>query len=166
MEPTLMKEAGQRFRILKIVWTAILMSLVLFLFICHFVRIPIELDQSADAAIEGLVYVFYALAVAQFFLAHFLRRALLSSKKPASATPSPEAQTVQTRQQILAKYSAAVIVSLAIAESIGILSLVLFFFTGNFQTLYILMVVSAVAIIYHRPKKEELAGLLPGVRLD
>jgi hypothetical protein len=166
MEQTFEQEVKQRFRLLQVIWIAILMTLIIYLFVCHIVGAAIELDESAEAAIDVLVLVFYILAAAQLFLAHFLRRALLRPGKPDPASPPREAQTGQVRRQILAKYSAAVIVSLAISESVAIFGLVLFFLTGNFQTLYILMVVSAVSMIVNRPKEEELSELLPGLRLD
>jgi len=163
METTIKEEAGKRFRTLQIIWVALLCSVLMCLLICHF--IPVEVDMVSGPAVETLVYIFYGLAVFQLFLAHFLRRALLSTgEKPSAAVH--EEQTDRSQKQRLAKYAAAVIVALALAESIGIFGLVLFVLTGKFQTLYILIVLSAAGIIYHRPKKEELEELLPGIRLD
>jgi hypothetical protein len=58
------------------------------------------------------------------------------------------------------KYGVAVIVSLAISENIGIFGLVLFVLSKDFQTLYILAIISAIAMLYHRPKMKELQKIV------
>ncbi|MBU2499127.1 MAG: hypothetical protein KKE57_09510 [Proteobacteria bacterium] len=50
-------------------------------------------------------------------------------------------------------------ISLALSESIGIYGLVLFFLGDSLRTLYTFIGISALAIIYHRPKREELETL-------
>ena len=61
--------------------------------------------------------------------------------------------------KLMARYTPAVVISLAISESIAIFGLVLFILGDDFQTLYIFLVVSAIAMIFHRPKNEELRQL-------
>lgn len=56
----------------------------------------------------------------------------------------------------IVKYGTAVIVSIAISESIGIVGFVLFLLSKDFPTLYILAGISAAAMLYHRPKMIEL----------
>ena len=59
----------------------------------------------------------------------------------------------------IAKYATAVIVSLALSESIGIYGFVLFLLGGGFKTLYIFIAVSALAMVFYRPKREEMEKL-------
>jgi hypothetical protein len=70
-----------------------------------------------------------------------------------------EPSSYSSQPQALGKYTTAVMVSLALSESIGIYGLVLFFLGSTIQTLYLFMVISACAMIFFRPKKEELAEL-------
>jgi len=51
------------------------------------------------------------------------------------------------------------IVSLALSESIGIYGLVLFLLGDSFQTLYIFISISALAMFFYRPKREDLETL-------
>jgi hypothetical protein len=57
------------------------------------------------------------------------------------------------------KYTTFVIVSLALSESIGIYGFVLFLLGDSFQTLYTFIAVSALAMIFYRPKRKELEKL-------
>ncbi len=62
---------------------------------------------------------------------------------------------------LFTKYFTAVIISLALAESIGIYGLGLFFLGGGFETLYLFNVLSAIAMFFFRPKGEEFEKLVP-----
>ena len=59
----------------------------------------------------------------------------------------------------IAQYATAVIVSLALSESIGIYGFVLFLLGGGFKTLYTFIGISAVAMVFYRPKREEMEKL-------
>jgi hypothetical protein len=68
--------------------------------------------------------------------------------------PTPSAQSSS-----IGKYAVAMVVSLALSESIGVYGLVLFFLGESFRTLYIFIGISALAIFLYRPKREELESL-------
>jgi hypothetical protein len=59
----------------------------------------------------------------------------------------------------VAGYLTAVIVVLALAESVGIYGMVLFFIGKDAVSFYQLMILAAAAMIFFRPKKEELIEL-------
>jgi len=67
---------------------------------------------------------------------------------------------------LLAKYTTVHIVSLALSESIGIYGLVLFFLGDGFGTLSTFLGISALAIYFHRPKKEELEVMVVATKTD
>lgn len=54
----------------------------------------------------------------------------------------------------------ALMVSLALSESIAIYGLVLFFLGDDYQSLYLFVGISAIAMFFYRPKKEELEELI------
>ncbi len=59
----------------------------------------------------------------------------------------------------IARYATAMVVSLALSESIGIYGFVLFLLGDNFRTLHIFVGISALAKFFYRPKREELETL-------
>jgi hypothetical protein len=52
-----------------------------------------------------------------------------------------------------------VIVSLVLCDSIGIFGLVLFFLNDSFRTLHFFIGISALAMYFYRPKREEFETL-------
>ena len=89
-------------------------------------------------------------------LAFYLRKRMLraSTEVPAGNTPMSSDQP-----KALAKYTTAVIISLALSECIGVYGLLLFLLGDAYQTLYIFIGAAAAAMFYFRPKREELADL-------
>ena len=84
---------------------------------------------------------------------------MLSTRKSVSKSKPVEGMVRWNTPPFLAKYITTVIVSLALSESIGIYGFVLFLLGYNFQTLYTFMIVSALAMVFYRPKREELERL-------
>jgi hypothetical protein len=60
----------------------------------------------------------------------------------------------------MAVYTKATVITLALAESIGIFGLVLFFLGDSFQVLYLFIAVSAAVMFYYRPKRDELEAFI------
>jgi hypothetical protein len=108
------------FSILRIIWAAMLGTLIIYLFICY--QFGDQIRQPSGSTL----------------------------KSPSQSDISP----------ILGKYAVALIVSLALSESIAIYGLVLFFLGDNYQTLYFFVGISAIAMFFYRPKKEELEELI------
>jgi membrane protein implicated in regulation of membrane protease activity len=63
------------------------------------------------------------------------------------------------RHPAATRYQTATILSTAFLESIGIYGLILFLMSGEFITLYAFVIVSAIALLYFRPRFEELEKL-------
>jgi len=66
----------------------------------------------------------------------------------------------------LQKYSAATIVALAMSESIGVYGLILFFLGKNSTDLYLLILISAAAMVIYRPRKDEMLNLVQAGPMD
>ena len=69
-----------------------------------------------------------------------------------SSKPPP----LKDQPPVIGKYTSAMLLSLALSESIGIYGLVLFFLGDSFQTLYIFIGISALGMFNYRPKREEI----------
>jgi hypothetical protein len=100
--------------------------------------------------LEKIRYIFMLLAVGTLVLAYFLRKRMLSGR---SAESSPPAGTVPS---FFGKYTAAVIVSLAISEAIAIFGLILLFLGEGLPIVYAFMAVSALSMFFFRPDRDEL----------
>lgn len=146
--------------VLWIIWSAILISLCIYILICHLVEDQIRQNLNPSLPLDLLKNILFIVAVIELCISYFLRRYLLTS----GSGLSPPLNTPQssTQSPYLARYSVAMIIVLAISESIGIYGLVLFFLGASFQTLYTFIGISGIAMIYYRPKKEEIIALANG----
>jgi hypothetical protein len=109
--------------------------------------LPPLLDAGAFGVLRRVLYV---AAAAILFLVGRVRRlvrgdeGLPAGQERASATSS--------------RAAAAVIVSLAMCESVAIIGLVLYLLGRNTTDLFLLLGISAMAMVFHRPRAEEGAG--------
>jgi hypothetical protein len=92
--------------------------------------------------------VLYGIAVIELFIARFLRRHML--RREEGEVPVRIA---------LGKYATAVIVSLALSESVAIYGLVLFILGGDGRDLYFLIALAAGAMVYYRPRTDEVLAM-------
>ena len=156
----------QKFRTLWIIWGAILGSLLIYVLVCNVLGEVVRPGSASFSFLPTLRNIFYILAVLHLFLAFFLRKIMVSGEKAALSSGIPREKPGKKEQRVLAKYFSAVIITLALSESIAIFGLVLFMLGDSLQNFYFFTVVSALAILYHRPKAEEIEQLLPGKKLN
>lgn len=145
------QELEKGISILKVIWTALAVSLVMYV-----VVIPLFLrDSTIEFPMEAypdLRMFMYGLALATIVCSWFVRRLLLAAKLPAKPT--------QSRQHpVLQRYTTAMIVALAMSEAIGIYGLILYLLGKNQTDLYLLTALSAAAMTLYFPRKEEVSGL-------
>lgn len=137
---------------LKIIWFAMLGSLGLYLIIGLQVapNIQVSMDKGIFNVLKTVLYLFTLIIIV---ITRYIRRFILPGK-------TQQAQPIQNIQPLtLQKYTAVMIASWALLESIGIFGLVLFFLGKNPMDLYLLLVISAIAMLWYRPKKDELISL-------
>ena len=148
------------FTILRIIWLAMLGTLIVYLFICYQFGNQIQQPPDAQFPLATLRNIFFGLAAVTLVVAHFLRRFMLTGHSGSSATTSSSDPSPSDPFPVLAKYSTALIISLALCETIGIFGLVLFILGDSYQTLYIFIGISAIAMFFYRPKKDDLAEMI------
>jgi len=144
---------------LWIIWAAIMGSLLIYVFICHQFGDEIRGNMSQNFPIPLVRNILYGIAFITLFLTHFFKRFLLAGTSSGTLSKSLKSGPHSNQPPFLAKYTTALIVSLALSESIGIYGLVLFLLGDGFQTLYMFIGISALAIYVHRPKREEIETL-------
>ncbi len=140
-----------------IIWGAMLASLGIYLGVCEFLKKDWPLDIDPSLPIETIRYILAAVSGATLMGSYFFRRHLTQNPKPFNpSSRNPK----QGQHPALTRYTAAVVISLALAESVGIYGFVLFLLNKESMTLYQFMGVSAVAMIYFKPSKEELMAVV------
>lgn len=95
--------------------------------------------------------IVYGVALIAFGFAGAIRRTLLAARAGPPGQP-------HTRLAI-GRYLTAVIVSVAICETVAILGLVLHFIGVNDEVTYTVVIASAVAMFIYRPRRSELERL-------
>ena len=141
---------------LRVIWFSMLATLGIYL------GLGIYLNEVLKAPVEGLPMgilrnVLYVVSFAMFVAAKFMRKRMLEKGLGGSGAVPVSGQSAV--KAALGQYLMTTIISLALSESIGIYGLVLFFLGRNLSDLYALLAVAAVAMVYFRPRAEELAGL-------
>ncbi len=156
LEETDRVEFEKGLRILWIIWAAMLGSLFIYVFICHQAGEELRGNTSPDFPIGLLKNILYGAVIVTLFLTRFLRRFMLTGRFSSTEVRLFKPASIFSQPSLLAKYTIAVFVSLALCESIGIYGLVLFFLGENLQTLYIFITISALSMFFYRPKMEEI----------
>ena len=145
-----------------IVWIAMFLTLVLSLIFVFLLRKNVE-QMHQPRTIRQMTLILYGVAVVGLILAYFIRRYMLHR---AASKPLPE-ETGNTPGYIspyIVRYKPAVVVSLAIAESIAAFGLTIFFMNGDLITFLIFLAIALVGLFLYRPKFEEVEKLAISIK--
>ena len=165
LDPEIKAELNKGLKTVQIIWGAIFMSLGIYIFICHTIGASVIDEAGIQNNLGILKTLFFCGTIVSVIVAHYIRRLILANKlntsfRSLSADNTAKRQgPAQNIHPTAAKYLSAVIISIALSEAGGILGLVYFFLSGDFQTLYMLVAISALAMIYYYPKRDELERL-------
>ena len=150
-----MKQLDTGWRVTILIWGAILASLGIYLVVCIIMEKELQINIDPELPLETIKYALFGVSFITLFVVYYLRKFLLrtiSSNVNSSQTSSPQHPAV-------GKYLVSVITTSALLESIGIYGVVLFLMSKDISSLYQLLIISAVAMIYFRPRKEELLNI-------
>ena len=142
------------------IWGAIFISLFIYVFIAHALGEEIRQVSMKESDLSLLRNILIVVGIFEIFIIHILRRFMLPKSPDEYKTGNREMAAHSEASSFLPLYTRATIITLALAESLGIYGLVLFFLGDSFHTLYLFMAVSAVIMFYYRPKKRELILLV------
>jgi len=148
----------KRMLTLWILWAAMLGSLFAYVFICHRMG-----DRTSplgpDFPLALLRNILMGIAAVTLILTRFIRRLMLAERTGDAPPAAPGALPASIDPAVYARYTTAMLVALAFSESIGIYGVVLFFLGDSFHTLYIFTGISAAAMLFYRPKNQEIEAL-------
>ena len=152
------EKLGKGMMVLWIIWGAMLASLGIYIVVCYFIGQQYEPAVSENFPFELMKNILYVISLATFILIHFLRMQMIRVR--AGGPPgAPEGSEDTEAHPAYGRYAVAVIVSMALADSIGIYGVVLFLLSLDYKVLYSFVVISAVAMVFYRPKFEELENM-------
>jgi hypothetical protein len=149
------KQLDTGWRVIFIIWGAILASLGIYLVVCISIEKELHVNMGPDFPLETLRYALFGVSIATLFVVHFLRKFLLKT----SNSTSNSTHTSSAQHPAVGKYATTVVITSALLESIGIYGVVLFLIAKDTLSLYQLLIVSAAAMIHFRPRKDELLSL-------
>lgn len=147
------EEIEKGWKSIYIMWIVMLSAVFIYLIIGLYLKDGLQ-STIAEGNLEILRYVLYAISIITFISISYVRRLILESKNIGNN------QSIISNNSAVARYTIAIIVSLALAESISIYGLVLFVLGKNTSDLYLLIFISAFAMIYYRPFKEQMIKLV------
>jgi hypothetical protein len=142
--------------VMWIIWGAMVGSLVIYIVICNLIGDQIRRPIGSSFPLVLLRNILFGIGIVALIATHFIRKLIL--RKPPGhpgsvSTPQPSPQDLA---KIYSKYTIAMIISLALCESVGIYGLVLFFLGDSFQAMHAFMIISGAGMFYYRPKREEI----------
>jgi hypothetical protein len=151
--------------VILVIWGAILFSLAVYLVVCYMVEDQLTfITFGPDFPLETFKFILYGISVLTLVAAYHLRKAMLKVRGGRSIFAPTHKQTAPNQHPALGKYVTAMIIALALSESIAIYGLVLFLTFRDWLALYQLITLSAAAMIYFRPRKEEILELAVAMR--
>ena len=148
----------KQLQILWIIWAGMLVSLVVYVLICLLGGDVIRRSASS-LPLDLMRDILYGIAILTVMLTHFLRNFILGGRSGDSDPMSLQPPSPSDQSAVVGKYVTAMIVSLALSESIGIYGLVLFLLGADLKTVFIFNGIAALAMFIYRPKREELERL-------
>lgn len=146
-------EINKMFINLNIIWIVLLVFLIFYLFLGLYLEnnFQASIKESFLTLIRTILYI---ITCVDFIISIYIRKYILSKKYQNKQSG------LSLQQMILKKYLFATIISLAISETIGINGLVLFLLGKNRFDLYVLIIISLIAVYFFRPKKNEFTNLI------
>lgn len=136
---------------LKLHWVIVAVTasmLAVYLLLCYYIGSQWQQNISEEQRVV-IRTIFYILAIIGFPMTNLIRHIQLRLN-----------QTMPGNKPAKNRYLLTIIVSMMFAESIGIMGLIMFMLGDDFNTLYIFLLLSALAIFLYRPKEQEYISIV------
>jgi hypothetical protein len=145
--------------VMWIIWGAMVGSLVIYIVLCNLIGDQIRQPVGPEFPLVLMSKILFGIGIVTLIAIHFIRRFILGKPSGSPGAVPISQPSPQDPAESYAKYTNAMIISLALCESVGIYGLILFFLGDSFQTMYTFMIISAAGMFYYRPKREEIEAL-------
>ncbi|WP_373501809.1 hypothetical protein [Desulfococcus sp.] len=138
----------KHFNVIRIIWLAMLTSLGIYLVVSRLVGDAVRQEVGNGVALDLMRRILISISAALLIFMDVFRKRMMK--------PRPG----MTVAAVVQRYSLMSLVSFAVAESIGIFGLVLYFLGDAEAYLYFLIGISALAMFYYRPRFGTLETLV------
>lgn len=142
-----------------IIWGAMLLSLGVFILICHIAKEELKAEIGKGYPIAFIALGLLIVTTIQMACIPLLRNFILRAGSKDLRTGSHVQYERSVIDIAINKFTTALIVSLAIAEIVAIYGVVLFFISGDFRLLYFFNAIAAIAMLIYRPRASEFEKL-------
>ncbi len=162
-----LEQLNKAWSIVLIIWSAGLIFLGICLGLFHLAEInqveaQIKITFSQNFTFEKLRSILIGVSFLTVFTTHYVRKAVM--KVDYANTDFTASSQYHYHHPAFEKYYRAILISAALSESIGIYGVALFLLGKDWLSLYLLIFISAFAMYYFRPKKNELLDLATEMR--
>lgn len=145
-----MDDLENSWKSIYIIWIAMLIALFVYMLVG--LSLEDKIDVPVDKSVINVVrYVVYFLSGLIIFSIKYVRKFILGSK-------NSDNNSAYSSGPAVIQYIKATITSMAMAEFVAVLGLVLFILGKNKVDLYLLVFLSAAAMIIYRPFKEQMVN--------
>ncbi|MFC1839610.1 hypothetical protein ACFL1N_08520 [Thermodesulfobacteriota bacterium] len=159
MEASQKQTVESKLLVMWIIWGAMVVSLGVYIAICVLIGDKVRQTMGEGFPLVLIRNILFGISIVELIATHFIRKLMMREPEIDPGSISAPEPVAQEPVNIHGKYLSAMVVSLALCESIGIYGLVLFFLGDSVQTMYTFMAVSAAGMLFHRPKREDLEEL-------
>jgi len=133
------------------IWVALFASLILYVAMAPMVFGTAAVNFSEEGY-RTLRLSLYGGALLTLVLTRVIRRSLLTGSQPAKPARSGQ-------HPVVSRYISVMMVTMGMSEAIGVYGLILYVLGQHRQDLYLLTLLSAAAMLFYFPKKEEIVAL-------
>ena len=159
MEASQKQTVESKLLVMWIIWGAMVVSLGIYIAICILIGDRVTQTMSPEFPLLFLRNIFFGISILELIATYFIRKLMMREPVTDHGYISATQPVVQDSGSMHGKYLSAMVISLALCESIGIYGLILFFLGVSFQTMYTFMIISAAGMLFHRPKREVVEAL-------
>ncbi len=149
-------QLAKSLKINRIVWLAIFLSLPVYLLIAVFLDREKLISPDFGFSVTTVGIFLLVVSAVTLFLTFLIRKKLLETRSSSIIVPDVAGKPLSLIQHAGARYSGAVIISLALSESIGIYGFVSFLLLKELVLFCEFLFLSAVGMVIYRPRKDEL----------
>jgi len=141
------------------IWVACFHGLLAYVIVCHYLQDRVPYLKEYNLPLELLKYSFYSLSLIAVILCHHFRKSMIERASIKADLKIIERARKVGKPAVILKYVTILMVTIAFSEGICLLGVIYFLLSRDFQTLYGLFAISAITMIYYRPKMKDLVHI-------
>jgi hypothetical protein len=138
-----------------LIWAVFLYILTVYIRLCYVKEKDVPYLTHANLPLGPIEYSFLILTIVCLYFAYSYRNRWLKDQNIQIPPRVMQQAQKRNRPPIFLKYANDVITSVAMSLSGGFFGLLYFFISKDWQAFFVFIAISAIAIVYFRPKSEE-----------